>query len=443
MKPSIKTVYIQTDGCQMNVYDSNRTIDLLKQTHGLQVVDNPETADLLLLNTCSIREKAQEKVFSTLGRFRELKLERPEILIAVGGCVASQEGTALLKRAPFVDLVFGPQTLQRLPAMIHETLESGKPLVDVSFPSIEKFDVLPAPEATGPSAYVSIMEGCSKFCSYCVVPYTRGPELNRPLDDVLHEIHSLGTQGVREITLLGQNVNAYQGAMHSGEIADLALLISYMAEMDSITRIRFSTSHPLEFSDRLIQAYADTPKLANHLHLPVQSGSDRILGMMKRGYTVQQYIDKIHKLRAVRPTISVTSDFIVGFPGESDEDFEGTLDLVQKLDLDRSFCFIYSERPGTPAAMLKDTVSMDTKKLRLKCLQDRLNQQTDRLSQHMIGQIYAVLVTGPSSKDPALCCGKTENNRIVHFEGNHPIGSLVQVRIHEARTHILSGQCVV
>ena len=438
----MKTVYIQTDGCQMNVYDSTRTVDLLKQTHGLQIVDTPETADLLLLNTCSIRERAQKKVFSTLGRFRELKEERPEILIAVGGCVASQEGSAILTRAPFVDLVFGPQTLQRLPAMIDETRKTGKAVVDVSFPTIEKFDVLPTPEATGPSAYVSIMEGCSKFCSFCVVPYTRGPELSRPLDSVLHEIHTLGEQGVREITLLGQNVNAYQGHMHSGETADLALLMSYVAEMDSILRIRFSTSHPLEFSERLIQAYADIPKLANHLHLPVQSGSDRILGMMKRGYTTKTYFDKIQKLRAVRPDISVTSDFIVGFPGESDEDFEATLNLVHEVDLDRSFCFIYSQRPGTPAANLRDNVSMQTKKERLKLLQDRLNQQTHQWSQRMLGQTYPVLVTGPSSKDPTLCSGKTENNRVVHFKADRLPGTLAQVEITHALTHILSGQCV-
>jgi tRNA-2-methylthio-N6-dimethylallyladenosine synthase len=440
----MKTVYIQTDGCQMNVYDSTRTVDLLKQTHGLQVVDKPESADLLLLNTCSIRERAQEKVFSTLGRFRELKEERPEILIAVGGCVASQEGSTILKRAPFVDLVFGPQTLQRLPEMIDETRKTGKAIVDVSFPTIEKFDVLPTPEATGPSAYVSIMEGCSKFCSFCVVPYTRGPELSRPLDSVLHEIYTLGEQGVREITLLGQNVNAYQGQMHSGETADLALLISYVAEMDNILRIRFSTSHPLEFSERLIHAYADTPKLANHLHLPIQSGSDRILGMMKRGYTRKSYCDKIQKLRAVRPDISVTSDFIVGFPGETDEDFEATLNLVHDLDLDRSFCFIYSQRPGTPAANLHDNVSMHTKKERLKILQERLNQQTHQWSQRMLGQIYPVLITGPSSKDPTLCSAKTDNNRVVHFKTKTNLvpGTLVSVEITHALTHILSGQCV-
>ncbi len=427
----------------MNVYDSNRTIDLLKERYGLTLVESADAADLLLLNTCSIREKAQEKVFSTLGRFRELKEIRPEIMIAVGGCVASQEGSSILERAPFVDLIFGPQTLQRLPAMIEQRRETGKAVVDVSFPSIEKFDVLPTPEANGPSAYVSIMEGCSKFCSYCVVPYTRGPELNRPLDDVLHEIHMLGEQGVREITLLGQNVNAYQGAMHSGETADLALLIRYMGEMDPILRIRFSTSHPLEFSDRLIQAYADTPKLANHLHLPVQSGSDRILSLMKRGYTTQIYREKIEKLRAVRPDISVTSDFIVGFPGETDADFEATLDLVHTLDLDRSFCFIYSQRPGTPAAILKDNVSMHTKKERLKLLQDRLHQQTHQWTQRMLGKVYPVLVTGPSTKNPGLCTGKTENNRVVHFETDQPIGSMAQVEITHALTHILSGQCVV
>jgi tRNA-N(6)-(isopentenyl)adenosine-37 thiotransferase enzyme MiaB len=357
----MKSVYIQTHGCQMNEYDSSRMLDLLKASHGVEQVATPELADILLLNTCSIREKAQEKVFSELGRWRAFKEKRPEIVIAVGGCVASQEGNAIRERAPYVDLVFGPQTLHRLSSMLTQLKNNHKPVVDVSFPEIEKFDHLPAPKADGPTAYVSIMEGCSKYCSFCVVPYTRGEEVNRPFDDVIAEVAHLATQGVKEITLLGQNVNAYRGTMHNAETADLALLINYIAEIDGIERIRFTTSHPMEFSDALIQAYADVPKLANHLHLPVQSGSDQILNRMKRGYTALEFKSKIRRLRAVRPGITISSDFIVGFPGETEADFAATLDLVQAVGFDQSFSFIYSPRPGTPAANYPDDVSLEIK----------------------------------------------------------------------------------
>lgn len=423
----------------MNVYDSTRMLDLLSATHGLKAVETPEDADLILLNTCSIREKAQEKVFSELGIYRELKEKRPEIIIGVGGCVASQEGDAILKRAPYVDLVFGPQTLHRLPNLISETLKTRHSVVDISFPEIEKFDRLPEPRADGPSAFVSIMEGCSKYCSFCVVPYTRGEEISRPFDDVLHEVVSLAEQGVRDITLLGQNVNAYRGLMHTGEIADLALLITYIAEIDSIARIRFITSHPVEFSDRLIQAYADIPKLANHLHLPVQSGSDRILMLMKRRHTALEYKSKIRRLREIRPDISITSDFIVGFPGETDEDFEATLNLVQELVFDQSYSFIYSRRPGTPASNLPDDVPMEIKKLRLNRLQSRLTQQAIELSEKMLGTNQTVLTIGPSKKDPLKLFGRTDNNRVVNFSGDASIGELVQVHITEVLTTTLRG----
>lgn len=436
----MKTVYIKTYGCQMNEYDTNRMLDLLKATHGLEPTDAPEKADLILLNTCSIREKAEEKVFSDLGRFRPLKEKRPEVLIGVGGCVASQEGEAILQRAPYVDVVFGPQTLHRLPNMIATVTQTRSPMVDISFPKIEKFDQLPTPKAEGPTAYVSIMEGCSKYCSYCVVPYTRGEEVNRPFDDILHEIVQLSEQGVREITLLGQNVNAYRGLMHSGEIADLALLIQYIAEIDAITRIRFFTSHPLEFSDRLIQAYADIPKLANHLHLPVQSGSDRILGLMKRGHTVLEYKNKIKRLREVRPSISLTSDFIVGFPGETDTDFQATVDLVHELNFDQSFSFIYSQRPGTPAAFMQDSVPLEVKKHRLQILQTRLTQQATEMSQSMKGQDLTVLVTESSKKNASELCGRTDNNRVVNITGHQPnIGDLGLVRITDVTMHTLRG----
>lgn len=435
----MKTVYIKTHGCQMNDYDSARMLDLLKSTHNFQSVNTPEEADLILLNTCSIRERAQEKVFSELGMFRELKEKRPALMIGVGGCVASQEGSNILKRAPYVDLVFGPQTLHRLPNMITEITKSRGSVVDISFPEIEKFDKLPDPKADGPSALVSIMEGCSKYCSFCVVPYTRGEEISRPFDDILHEIVALAEQGVREVTLLGQNVNAYRGIMHSGEIADLALLITYIAEIDSILRIRFVTSHPVEFSDRLIQAYADIPKLANHLHLPVQSGSDKILMQMKRRHTVLEYKSKIRRLRAVRPDISITSDFIVGFPGETEEDFAATLNLVQEIGFDQSFSFIYSRRPGTPAANLPDDVPIEIKKQRLNILQARLSEQAIALSTQMLGTEQTVLVCGPSRKDPEKLYGRTDSNRVVNFTGTAKIGELTTVKITEVLTTTLRG----
>jgi tRNA-2-methylthio-N6-dimethylallyladenosine synthase len=435
----MKTVYIKTFGCQMNEYDSSRMLDLLKSTHHLERVDTPENADLLLLNTCSIREKAQEKVFSDLGVFRAFKEKRPEIIIGVGGCVASQEGEAILKRAPYVDLVFGPQTLHRLPEMLEDLKKQRRPKVDISFPEIEKFDVLPKPHAEGASAYVSIMEGCSKYCSYCVVPYTRGSEINRAFDDVLHEVVVLAEQGVREIILLGQNVNAYQGPMHTGEVADLALLISYIAEIDSILRIRFMTSHPVEFSERLLQAYADVPKLANHLHLPVQSGSDRILSLMKRGHTAAEYKEKVQRLKTIRPNIGITSDFIVGFPSETEEDFQATLNLVEEIGFDQSFSFIYSKRPGTPAANYPDTVSEEVKKERLNRLQSRLTLQANLICQSRIGTYQPVLVTGPSKKDPNELCGRTEDNRVVNFTGKAQVGDLISVAIIAVSGNTLRG----
>lgn len=437
-----KTVYIKTYGCQMNVYDSTRILDLLKATHGITGVDNPEEADLLLINTCSIREKPHETVFSELGVWGAFKEKNPEKVIGVGGCVASLEGEAILKRAPYVDLVFGPQTLHRLPNLLSAVTKTRSPQVDVSFPLIEKFDHLPNPRADGPTAFVSIMEGCSRYCTYCVVPYTRGEEISRTFDDVLHEVYVLAEQGVREVTLLGQNVNAYRGKMQSGQIADLALLISYISEIDNIARIRFTTSHPLEFSDRLIQAYADNPKLANHLHLPVQSGSDRILQLMKRGHTAEQYKTKIQKLREVRPNISITSDFIVGFPSETEDDFNATLNLVEALQFDQSFSFIYSQRPGTPAANIPDNISNIIKKQRLAILQARLAEQAAELSQNMVGTTEMVLVTGSSKKDPSILCGRTDNNRVVNFEGKVPVGSLVPILITEVVTNTLRGKWV-
>lgn len=437
----MKTVYIKTYGCQMNEYDSSRMLDLLKATHGMTAVDTPEKADLLIINTCSIRQKPQDTVLSEIGRWRPLKEERPDRIIAVGGCVASQEGDALLKQAPLVDIVFGPQTLHRLPHLLNTVTKTRSPVVDVSFPEIEKFDKLPDPTATGPSAYVTVMEGCSKYCSFCVVPYTRGEEVSRPFDDVLHEVVGLTQQGVREVTLLGQNVNAYKGRMHSGETADLALLITYIAEIKPIERIRFVTSHPLEFSDRMIEAYANISKLPSHLHLPVQSGSDRILSLMKRGYTANLYKEKISRLRAVRPDISITSDFIVGFPGETEEDFLATLDLVESVGFDQSFSFIYSPRPGTPAANLPDNVTPETKKQRLNILQGRLTQQALAISNAMINTSQVVLVTGYSKKDPKILCGRTENNRVVNFEGGDAslIGHCVELNITRVITNTLRG----
>lgn len=435
----MKTVYIKTHGCQMNEYDSSRMFDLLKVSHGLERVDSAESADLILINTCSIREKAEEKVFSELGRYRELKEKRKDIMIGVGGCVASQEGAAILKRAPYVDVIFGPQTLHRLPELIEGAKKTRMSKIDISFPEIEKFDKLPTPRAEGPSAFVSIMEGCNKYCSYCIVPYTRGEEISRPFNDILDEIIALTEQGVREITLLGQNVNAYRGRMQNGEWADLALLITYIAEIDKILRIRFTTSHPVEFSERLLQAYADIPKLANHLHLPVQSGSDRILALMKRGHTVSEYKTKMRRLKEIRKDISITSDFIVGFPGETIEDFQATLDLVQELGFDQSFSFIYSQRPGTPAAVLRDSVPIETKKERLNILQNLLTQQATAIAQNRVNTKQRVLVSGPSKKDPAELCGRTEDNRVVNFKGKAPIGELVDILITEIRGNTLKG----
>lgn len=434
-------LYIETHGCQMNEYDSSSMVNLLRHSHQMELTKDPAQADVLLLNTCSIREKAQEKVFSQLGMWREFKEARPNVVIGVGGCVASQEGKAIRQRAPYVDLVFGPQTLHRLPEMLNEVWGKRRPVVDVSFPEIEKFDCLPEPKADGVKAFVSIMEGCSKYCSYCVVPYTRGEEISRPLDDVLAEVVSLAEQGVREVNLLGQNVNDYRGPMHEGGIADLALLIEYVAAIDGIERIRFTTSHPLAFSDRLIQAYAEIPKLANHLHLPVQSGSDRILAMMKRNYTALEYKAKIRKLRKVRPDISISSDFIIGFPGETDKDFEATMNLIQDINFDTSFSFIYSRRPGTPAAELSDDVPMKVKKERLSILQTRLLQQANAISQSMVGTQQTILVDGISKKNTEEMSGRTENNRVVNFVGNKSlIGQLVKVKITEARPNSLRGE---
>lgn len=440
---SHQKLYIETHGCQMNEYDSSSMVNLLKTSHQLELTDNPQEADVLLLNTCSIREKAQEKVFSTLGMWREFKEARPHVVIGVGGCVASQEGTAIRHRAPYVDMVFGPQTLHRLPEMFDKVTQQQRAVVDVSFPEIEKFDRLPEPRADGPKAFVSIMEGCSKYCSFCIVPYTRGEEISRPFDDVIAEIVALAEQGVKEVTLLGQNVNDYRGPMHHGDIADLALLVSYVAEIDGIERIRFTTSHPLAFSDNLIQAYADIPKLANHLHLPVQSGSDRILALMKRGYTALEFKSKVRRLRKVRPDISLTSDFIVGFPGETEQDFAATMQLINDIGFDNSFSFIYSRRPGTPAAELPDDVSQEVKKARLNILQTRLNQQGHAVSQSMLNSTQRILVDGHAKRNPAELCGRTENNRVVNFSGDKSlIGTLVDVTITELKTYSLRGELI-
>jgi len=436
-----KKLHIKTFGCQMNEYDSDRMRDMLHQSHAMSLTDDPEAADLLLFNTCSIREKAQEKLFSELGRWRGHKLRKPGLVIGVGGCVASQEGEAILKRAPYVDIIFGPQTLHRLPAMYDAVLQSGKLAVDISFPEIEKFDRLPEPRCNGPTAFLSIMEGCSKYCSFCVVPYTRGEEISRPLDDVLADIVSLAEQGVREITFLGQNVNAYRGQTHTGGTADLASLIEYTAAVEGIDRIRFITSHPLEFSDRLIDAYANIPQLADNLHLPVQSGSDRILMLMKRGHTALEYKNKIRKLRKSRPNISITSDFIVGFPGETDADFQATIDLITDIGFDQSFSFIYSKRPGTPAASFPDNVPVDIKKQRLQILQTLINRQAGRISQNMIGTTQHILVEGPSRRDQSQFCGRTENNRSVNFNGSiELIGQIVDILITTANPNSLRGQ---
>jgi tRNA-2-methylthio-N6-dimethylallyladenosine synthase len=434
-------LFIKTHGCQMNEYDSAKMVDVLAASHGLEVTQNEAEADVILINTCSIREKAQEKVFSQLGRWRELKQANPNVVIGVGGCVASQEGAAIVKRAPFVDLVFGPQTLHRLPQMIEARRATKKPQVDISFPEIEKFDHLPEPRKEGPTAFVSIMEGCSKYCSYCVVPYTRGEEISRPFDDVIAEVASLADQGVREINLLGQNVNAYRGAMHDGSVADLAVLIHAIASIDAIGRIRFTTSHPLEFSDSLIEAYANVPKLANYLHLPVQAGSDRILAAMKRGYTAIEFKQKIRKLRKVRPDISISTDFIVGFPGESDVDFEQTMKLIDDIGFDQSFSFIFSKRPGTPAANLPDDTSDETKHVRLARLQNTINENARRVNEAMVGTIQSVLVEKPSKKNPNEMTGRTENMRYVNFPGDpRMVGQFVDVEITQAMANSLRGR---
>jgi len=437
-------LYIKTHGCQMNEYDSAKMADVLASAHGLVLTENENEADVILINTCSIREKAQEKVFSQLGRWKALKQENKAVVIGVGGCVASQEGEAIVKRAPFVDLVFGPQTLHRLPEMIEARRATGKPQVDISFPEIEKFDRLPEPRAEGPTAFVSIMEGCSKYCSFCVVPYTRGEEISRPFDDVVAEVAMLAEQGVREVTLLGQNVNAYRGPMYDGAVADLGLLIHAIAEIDGIGRIRFTTSHPLEFSDSLIDAYANVPKLANFLHLPVQSGSDRILAAMKRGYTALEFKQKIRKLRAVRPDISISSDFIVGFPGETDDDFEKTMKLIDAIGFDQSFSFIYSKRPGTPAANLADETPDAIKHERLARLQITINANAKRIGEAMVGSVQRVLVEGVSKKRTNEMTGRTENMRFVNFPGDpRMIGRFVDVTITEAMSNSLRGRVAI
>ena len=446
--PARKKLFIETHGCQMNEYDSARMADVLAATDGMELTTIAEEADVILVNTCSIREKAQEKVFSRIGRWKSLNKDGEKVLIGVGGCVASQEGAAIVKRAPYVDLVFGPQTLHRLPELIRERRSTGRPQVDISFPEIEKFDRMPEPRADGPSAFVSIMEGCSKYCSFCVVPYTRGEEVSRPFEDVLVEVAQLAAQGVREVNLLGQNVNAYRGRLSSesggdGEVADLGLLIRTIAEIEGIGRIRFTTSHPLEFSDSLVEAYRDVPKLANYLHLPVQSGSDRVLSAMKRGYTALEFKQKIRKLRAVRPDISISSDFIVGFPGETEAEFEKTMKLIEDIGFDQSYSFIYSRRPGTPAADIEDTVSSEEKHARLARLQAAINENAKRISQAMIGSTQTVLVEGPSKKDPNELTGRTENMRFVNFPapaGANLIGQFVDVVVTEAMSNSLRGR---
>lgn len=440
---TLKTLYIKTNGCQMNEYDSNKMADVLNDSHGLTKLNTFDNPDVLLLNTCSIREKAQEKVFSELGMWREYKRHNPHVVIGVGGCVASQEGDAILKRAPYVDMVFGPQTIHRLPELLNQVIEKKKKVVDISFPEIEKFDHLPAPRAEGPSAFVSIMEGCSKYCSYCVVPYTRGEEISRPFDDVLRECYALSEQGVREINLLGQNVNDYQGEMENGEISDLALLIHYIAAIEGVDRIRFTTSHPLQFSDNLIQAFKEVPELPNHLHLPVQSGSDRILAAMKRGYTALEFKSKMRKLKKVRPDIKLSTDIIVGFPGETDKDFEKTMDLVKEMNFDVSFSFIYSQRPGTPAANLADDTPMSVKKERLYQLQAQLKKQSDSIAKSLLGTEQKVLVTGHAKKSKIQLAARTECNRVVNFDG-HPrlIGHFITVKITEVLPNSLRGRVV-
>ncbi|WP_299591489.1 tRNA (N6-isopentenyl adenosine(37)-C2)-methylthiotransferase MiaB [uncultured Microbulbifer sp.] len=441
----VKKLFIKTHGCQMNEYDSARMRDLLGESHQMVPTDDPEDADVLLVNTCSIREKAQEKLFHQLGRWKHLKEKNPELVIGVGGCVASQEGEAIAKRAPYVDLVFGPQTLHRLPEMMDtRKQDSGAIVVDVSFPEIEKFDRLPQPEADGASAFVSIMEGCSKYCTFCVVPYTRGEEVSRPVTDVLDEVTHLADQGVREVNLLGQNVNAYRAPGEDGQIVDFAELITYVAAIDGIDRIRYTTSHPVEFSDALIDVYAEVPQLVNHLHLPVQSGSDRILMAMKRGHTALEYKSKIRRLKTIRPDICLSSDFIIGFPGETERDFEATMKLIQDVGFDISFSFIYSARPGTPAADLPDDTPEEIKKQRLQLLQHRINQQAAEIARRMVGNVERVLVSGVSKKDPGQLQGRTENNRVVNFRCDQMelIGKFADVLIEEALPNSLRGTLV-
>lgn len=434
-------VFIKTHGCQMNEYDSSRMLDALRVSHALEVTENAEEADLILFNTCSIREKAQEKLFSELGRYRDLKKEKPHIVIGVGGCVASQEGDNIRARAPYVDIVFGPQTLHRLPEMYAQVRAGQKSVVDISFPEIEKFDKLPEAKADGPMAFVSIMEGCSKYCSYCVVPYTRGEEISRPFKDVITEVVGLTKQGVKEIHLLGQNVNDYRGETETADVADLALLIHVIAELEGVERIRYTTSHPTAFSQNLIHAYAEVPQLVDHLHLPVQSGSDRILAAMKRDYTVLEYKSKIRKLKKVRPNICLSSDFIVGFPGETEKDFEDTMNLIHEINFDNSYSFIFSPRPGTPAASLHDDTPMEVKKARLKILQDRIKLQTFRISESMVGTEQRVLVTGASKKSASELQGRTDNNRIVNFRGEPSmIGQMITMKITAAHPYSLRGE---
>lgn len=442
----MRKLHIRTFGCQMNEYDTAKMADVLKASHGLELTDIDTEADVLILNTCSVRERAQEKVFSHLGMWRKLKAKRPELVIGVGGCVASQEGEAILKRAPYVDLIFGPQTLHRLPQLLSDATKKHKSVVDVSFPEIEKFDFMPSPKSDGASAYVSIMEGCSKYCTFCVVPYTRGEEFSRPFDDIITEIAILAKQGVREINLLGQNVNAYRGVMNEDnedDVADLALLISYVAAIEGIDRIRYTTSHPIEMNDNLIQAYADIPELVSHLHLPVQSGSDRILAQMKRKHTVLEYKATIRKIREVRPDMCFSSDFIIGFPGETDKDFADTMNLIADVGFDLSYSFIYSPRPGTPAASLPDDVPDEVKKERLKILQTRINQQTLNISENMMDTVQRVLVTRVSRKDETEVSGRTENNRVVNFKADKSlIGHFANVKITEVRPNSLRGELV-
>ncbi len=438
-----KKFYIKTYGCQMNEYDSGKMADVLRACEGMQQTDVPEEADVILFNTCSVREKAQEKVFSDLGRVRLLKARRPDLIIGVGGCVASQEGDAIVKRAPYVDVVFGPQTLHRLPQLIAARRASGRPQVDISFPEIEKFDHLPQPQTSTGSAFVSIMEGCSKYCSFCVVPYTRGEEVSRPLADVLREVQTLLAQGVGEITLLGQNVNAYCGAADDGETVDLAFLVQALARLSSLQRLRFTTSHPKEMTQRLIDVYASTPKLSSHLHLPVQSGSDRILAAMKRGYTALEYKSTIRKLRAARPDIVLTSDFIIGFPGETEHDFDATMKLVEEVGFDASFSFVYSPRPGTPAANLPDEVLPEVKAERLKRLQDLVAVQAQRLAQSLLGSVQRVLIEGASRKDAQELAGRLDNNRIVNFFGApNMVGRFVDVKVTAVWAYTLRGELV-